>query len=132
MTAAAVNEEVIVLNFPRVQEVTGSVAVTGITFSGSIDAVPAPAPSHLTTNFAASLTSQVAMGNNPNRRAANFFNVPTSKGICYLAIGPTASTGAYMVALRPGSFYSFDVVPSEPISFVFDNVPGNVMVTEQS
>jgi len=132
MTAAAVNEEVIVLNFPQVQEVTGSVAVTGITFSGSIDAVPAPAQSHVTTNFAASLSSQVAMGSNPSRRAANFFNTPTSKGICYLAIGTQASTGSYMVALRPGSFYSFDVVPSEPISFVFDRLPGNVMVTEQT
>jgi hypothetical protein len=132
MAAQAINEEVVVLNFPQVQQVTGSVEVTGLTFSGSIDATPTPAPSHVTTNFAASLSSQVAMGSNPNRRAANFFNVPTSKGICYLAIGTQASTGAYMVALRPGSFYSFDVVPSEPISFVFDNVPGNVMVTEQS
>lgn len=132
MTAIAVNEEVLVLNFPQVQEVTGSVAVTGLVFSGTIDAVPPTAPAHVTTNFAASLSSQIAMGTNANRRAANFFNTVTSKGVCYLSIGASASTGSYLVALRPGSFYSFDVVPSESISFVFDQVPGNLMATEQS
>ena len=132
MTATAINEEVIVLNFPKVQEVTGSVAVTGLTFSGTIDSTPAPSPGHSTTNFPASLSSQQAMGSNPTRRGANFFNVQSSKGTCFLCIGASASTGSYMVALRPGSFYSFDVVPSEPISFVFDQIPGNVMVTEQT
>jgi len=132
MTAVAITDEVAVVNFPPVQAVTGSVEVTGVTFSGSIDAIPTPVPSHVTTNFAASTVSQVAMGPNANRRGASFFNTQTSKGICYLAIGPTASTGAYVVAMRPGSYYSFDTVPAEAISFVFDNVPGNVMVTEQS
>lgn len=132
MTAVAINEEVVVLNFPAVQTVTGSVEVTGLVFSGSIQANPTPTTSYNTTNWAASLSSQQALGSNPNRRACSFFNVIGSKGICYLAIGSSASTGSYMVALRPGSFYAFDVVPSEPISFIFDGIPGNVMVTEQS
>jgi|SRR5579863_1214336 len=132
MTAIAVNEEVVVLNFPAVQTVTGSVEVTGVTFSGSIDAIPTPAPSHVTTNFPASLSSQLAMGTNSNRRGATFFNTIGSLGICYVSVGSVASTGSYFVAVRPGSFFTFDVVPAEPISFVFDKVPGNVMVTEQT
>jgi hypothetical protein len=147
MTAVAINEEVVVVNFPQtqnvsgtvdvgnfpaVQEVTGSVTVTGLTFSGSINSTPAPSNTHTTTNFPASLSSQMALGSNPNRRGASFFNCMSGKGTCYLAIGSSASTASFMVALRPGSYYSFDVVPSEPISFVFDQIPGNVMVTEQS
>lgn len=132
MTAAALTDEVVVLNFPPVQTVTGSVAVTGVSFSGSIDTTPSPAPSHVTTNFAASQASQVAMGPNSSRRGASFFNAQGSAGICYLSIGATASTGSYVVAMRPGSYYSFDTVPAEAISFIFDRVPGNIMVTEQS
>src|SRR5579864_216544 len=131
MTAAALTDEVLVLNFPPVQTVTGSVAVTGVTFSGSIDTTPSPAPSHVTTNFAATLASQLAMGPNAMRRGASFFNTQGSKGTCYVSIGAVASTGSYLVAVRPGSYYSFDTVPAEAISFIFDNVPGNVMVTEQ-
>ena len=132
MTAVAITDEVAVVNFPAVQTVTGSVEVTGVTFSGSIDAIQTPAPSHVTTNFLASLTSQVAMGPNASRRGASFFNTVTSAGVCYVSIGTLASTASYVVAVRPGSYYSFDTVPSEAISFVFDRVPGNVMVTEQS
>ena len=147
MTAVAVNEEVVVVNFPQtqavsgtvdvgnfpaVQVVTGSVAVTGISVSGSFNPVVPPSSGHTTTNWPASLTSQQAVGSNSTRRGLSFFNCMSGKGTCYLTIGSTASTGSFMVALRPGSYYSFDVVPSEPVSFVFDQVPGNVMVTEQT
>jgi hypothetical protein len=132
MTVAALTDEVIVLNFPPTQAVTGSVTVTGITFSGSINPISPPAAAHTTTNFVASLASQVAMATNASRRGASFFNVQTSTGVCYVSIGAVASTGSYVVAVRPGAYYSFDTVPAEAISFIFDRVPGNVMVTEQS
>jgi hypothetical protein len=132
MTAVAIIDEVAVVNFPTVQAVTGSVEVTGLVFSGSIDTTPVPVPSHSTTNFVASLVSQIALTANSSRQGASFFNTPTSKGTCYVAIGNLASTGSYVVAMRPGSYFSFDTVPAEAISFVFDRIPGNVMVTEQS
>jgi hypothetical protein len=106
-----------------VQQVTGSVQVTNFTSPRST--------SHTTQNLTASLVSQVALASNANRFGVSVFNTFTSKGNAYISLGPIASTGSFIIQMLPGTYYSMDTLSTEEISYVFDAIPGNLMVTEQ-
>jgi hypothetical protein len=118
-------------NFPPVQVVTGTVNVSGLVFSGTVQTIVARSTSHSTTNFAASLASQVAAGSDISRIGIAFFNVFGSSGNAYISLGGTASTGSYVACLLPGTYWSPDTLSQEGYSFIYDAIPGNLMVTTQ-
>lgn len=118
------------VSISEVVQVTGSVVVEGFALTASI--TPDRSSISTTLNVTASLASQIAMFSNPSRLGGMFFNTFSSKGNAYLSFGPSASTGSFFVALRPGAYYSMDTVSTELVSFIFDGTPGNLMITEQA
>ena len=124
--------DVEVLNFPSVQEITGTVSVTGLDSTKSTG--------HTTTLFTASLVSVQVLAPNPDRLGVSFsypvISSPGIYGIAYVCVGSVATVSSSVYALMPGppglpgTYISPDTLSQEPYSVVFDYPNGFITVTE--
>jgi hypothetical protein len=87
--------DVIVANFPSVQNVSGV---------GTFSVQEVPAPTAISTNVSASVSSVVLLSSNSNRLGATVWNDSTTATL-YLKLGTTASTSSYTVQVFPSGYY---------------------------
>jgi hypothetical protein len=125
---------VTVSNFPAVQQVTGTVDVTGLATQLST--------THTRNVFTASLASVQVLAPNPGRIGVTFsYQVTPTTGTygnAYVCVGSVASTSSYDYCLQagapgyPGTVCSPDTLSDEAYSVVFDWTVGAIIVTEFS
>jgi hypothetical protein len=118
--------EAVVINYPAI----GTEYGLGVRIIGSLSTSTATSTSTTITNIPLSISSQILLASNPNRRGGTIFN--DAGATLYIKLGATASYSSYTVKLATNAYYEVPFNYTGRIDGVWEmNIPGGAaLVTD--